>query len=206
MALSLATIGAKITAAFVNLIIAVVNQQGLTGIIPTSATAVSGTATLGAAGKVTFSAATTVSLNGCFTSAYENYAIILTTTAVSAAVDINVRLRLAGTDNTTASSYTYVRGYDLTSARTVATPAAGTLWVCGAISTNYQTRTEEITLFGPALAVVTTGRGKGMSGSTLTASDYGWYHNQTVAYDGITFYPTSGTMTGTVRVYGWNNL
>ena len=54
MALSLATVGGKITAAFINAIIGLVNRQGTTAVIPTS---VAGTGvTLGAAGKVSFSA------------------------------------------------------------------------------------------------------------------------------------------------------
>ena len=103
MALSLATVGAKITATFMNLIIAQVNAQGYTAVIPTS---VAGTGvTLGAAGKVTFSASTAVSVNGCFTSTYDNYLIVVDISATSANSIPQFRLRLAGTDASGATDY-----------------------------------------------------------------------------------------------------
>src|SRR4051812_23277948 len=101
MALSLATVGGKITAALWNAVVALVNKQGLTSVIPTSV-AGSGVA-VGAAGVVTFTAATVVNINGCFTSSYDSYLVVVDVPTTSATLTITGVFRLAGTDVTTAN-------------------------------------------------------------------------------------------------------
>jgi hypothetical protein len=47
------------------------------------------------------------------------------------------------------------------------------------------------------------GHGYGSSSSNAY-----WFQNQfatTTSFDGITIYPSSGTITGTIRVYGYKN-
>jgi hypothetical protein len=50
---------------------------GLTQIIPTSVSVGSGSGTVSAGGAVTFSGATSISLNGAFTSTYQNYRLLI---------------------------------------------------------------------------------------------------------------------------------
>ena len=78
-------------------------QSGLIKIIPSSVAVGSGTGSASASGTVTFSGASSVSLNGVFTSTYKNYRIAFTAKNASAA-DLSFFLRAAGT-NLTGSSY-----------------------------------------------------------------------------------------------------
>jgi len=203
MALSLASVGQKITAAFINAIIGVVNRQGTTAVIPTS---VAGTGvTLGAAGKVTFSASTAVSVNGCFTSTYDNYLIVVDISATSANSIPQFRLRLAGTDASGATDY-----YSNSLVGSGATAAAGAYSTnLGYIATASLRETSgELRLFEPALAAPTRWTVTSMQHATtpvIQVGVFGGRHNLSTAYDGITIYPSTGNITGTFRIYGYNN-
>jgi len=73
---------------------------GLTQVTPTSIANSGGSSSL-SGGAVTFTGVTSISLNGVFTSTYENYFVIATVTA-SAGTATKVRLGNAGTDTTTS--------------------------------------------------------------------------------------------------------
>jgi len=205
MALSLATVGGKITAAFINAIIGLVNRQGTTAVIPTS---VAGTGvTLGAAGKVSFSASTAVSVNGCFTSAFDTYRIEIDSTSSGAAVYTLVE-RLSGTNAITA--------YDVQTNATVngtnfpAQSLNQTSWTMNAQAFAGKTNMT-IDLFNPALAAATTGLATvGGAANPMTTSAaliqvLFLSHRTTTAYDGFTLTASTGTITGSIRIYGKNN-
>mgnify|MGYP003558913289 CR=1 FL=1 len=203
MALSLATVGAKITAAFMNLIVAEVNKQGHTAIIPTS---VAGTGvTVGASGKVSFTASTSISLNGIFTSTYDHYKVEIYTTASSTAV-LRVVLRSAGTD-ATAANYDYTLLYANSGTPGSATVAANAYWTLNAsISSTMMKHNLELT--NPFLASMTTAIGRSVAYASAVApliGNFGGGHRLSTSYDGLTFTTSTGSLTGTIRVYGYNN-
>jgi len=203
MALSLATVGAKITAAFMNLIVAEVNKQGHTAIIPTS---VAGTGvTVGASGKVSFTASTSISLNGIFTSTYDHYKVEIYTTAASTAV-LRVVLRSAGTD-ATAANYDYTLLYANSGSPSSATVAANANWTLNAsISSTVMKHNLELT--NPFLASMTTAIGRSVAYASAVApliGNFGGGHRLSTSYDGLTFTASTGSLTGTIRVYGYNN-
>lgn len=175
--------------------------QGLVAIAPTSVAGAG--VVLGSGGLVTFTAASSVSLNGCFTSAFANYKIVIVGTAQTAASGVSVRLRAAGVD-ASAANYSWSRGFDDVTARTVFTSAGATSWVLSPEGANYQDRLEEITLANPGTAARTIGRGVGAMGSTMRTADYAWQHSLATAYDGLSIFTGAGTFTGTVKVYGYN--
>ena len=205
MALSLATVGGKITAAFINAIIGLVNRQGATAVIPTS---VAGTGvTLGAGGKVSFAASTAVSVNGCFNSDFDTYRIEIDSTSSGAAVYTLVE-RLSGTNAITA--------YDLQTNATVngtnfpEQSLNQTSWTMNAQSFAGKTNMG-IDLYNPALAVATTGLATvGGAANPMTTSAaliqvLFLSHRTTTAYDGFTLTASTGTITGSIRIYGKNN-
>ena len=203
MALSLATVGAKITAAFMNLIVAEVNKQGHTAVIPTS---VAGTGvTVGASGKVSFTASTSISLNGIFTSTYDHYKVEIYTTAASTAV-LRVVLRSAGTD-ATAANYDYTLLYANSATPGSATVAANANWTLNAsISSTMMKHNLELT--NPFLASMTTAIGRSVAYASAVApliGNFGGGHRLSTSYDGLTFTTSTGSLTGTIRVYGYNN-
>lgn len=205
MAISSVAVGGKITAAFINAIIGLVNRQGATAVIPTS---VAGTGvTLGAGGKVSFAASTAVSVNGCFNSDFDTYRIEIDSTSSGAAVYTLVE-RLSGTNAITA--------YDLQTNATVngtnfpAQSLNQTSWTMNAQSFAGKMNMT-IDLYNPALAVATTGLatvGGAANPMTTTAAlvqQLFLSHRTTTAYDGFTLTASTGTITGSIRIYGKNN-
>jgi hypothetical protein len=164
---------------------------------PTSI-AYSGTsATLGANGQVTFSAVTSLSLNGCFTADFDNYVIVAAGDAPNS--DIYTRLRASGTD---ASGSNYTRQYLQADGTTV---SAGRLTSQTALALFFggNDAGDIMHLYGPYLAQPTAART--FDASTLRSAllyDVAQTHSLSTSYDGFTSYVTSGSMTGAVAVYG----
>ena len=150
-----------------------------------------------------FSAASAVSINNCFTSTYENYLIKILATNSSAS---NFLTRLRTSSDDTAANYSDQLLYG-SGATAAANRASGqTYWRTGYAGTS-DSGSVTIELFAPNLAVATKGNFAGcvFIGSTQEAT-YGSIANSTTTqYSGFTVFPGSGTFTGTVRVYGYRN-
>jgi hypothetical protein len=151
-----------------------------------------------------FSAVSSVSLPAnTFVTTYDNYQIVFSG-LVSTTADINVRLRAAGTDNTTANSYItqslVSSGITVSAGRTTSN-----LWQYVATFDTTLVNALVMDLFDPFLATPT-----GFSVNGVRSSSGGWTntvvgtHNQTVSYDSATFICSAGTFTGKVSVYGRN--
>ena len=171
---------------------------GLKLIVPSSV-AGSGVS-VSASGKVTFTAATSISVNGVFDSTYDNYLVVCRMTSSSTG-DVRFRWRASGTDNSTASSYVHQR-----------LAAYGTT-VLGARYTENSARFSNMQntqaggvhhyVYGAYLAQPTAYRTV-IVGDLDSASifDHAGTHNQSTSYDGLTIYPASGDITGALTVYG----
>jgi len=150
-----------------------------------------------------FSAVSSVSLNGVFTSAYADY-LLIGTVLGSTNNGLLQRLRASGTDNSTASSYISTSIWANSTTPSATSFASNYFGGVDVLSSTIQMSFRQ-TLINPAGSVNTHwlfdqgGRG---SRTGLTTG----YHNQNASYDGITFYTSDGTnMTGTIRVYGYQN-
>jgi len=204
MAISLVAAFGKVTAAIANNIINMVNRQGLTSMIPTSAAS----GTVGAAGKVTFSGTSSVSVNGCFTSDFDNYLIVFDFTTSSTGT-LGITLRAAGTDAITA--------YDSNRFQVQAATAVGSQtlnaanWVAsGGIGITGATQSGELMVFGPFLTAATRARVENNITPNPMTATAGLYegtllHRTVASYDGFTLTASTGSITGNVRVYGINN-
>jgi hypothetical protein len=167
---------------------------GLQLVLPTSIANSGGTAT-SSNGKTTFAGCTLIKLNGVFNSSFENY-LIKVNFNNDASADIRFKLSVAGTESSTG----YVRQRLQGNATTVtASSDTTTFWV---VSTANTTRSPmSMDLFGPAIAQTTSFNSHG-GRSDFTVVNTG-LHTETTAYDGFTFTPSSGTLTGTIYVYGY---
>jgi hypothetical protein len=179
--------------------------NGLVVMTPTSVakTGTGSTATINSDGSVVFDLCTTLSLNGVFTSSYDNYMIVMRATTSLAWPYFNSRLRASGTDNTTASSYT---NQYLTANGTTVSAGSGSdnRWFGAALDDNESGFTAYI--FGPNLAQPTAYREVPATGELGAVFwEFAGTHNQSTAYDGITYYPDSpNTVKGLVTVFGFN--
>jgi len=173
---------------------------GLKLIVPSSV-AGSGVS-VSASGKVTFTAATSISVNDCFTSTYDNYVVVARVNGEGASnINLRLRWRASGSDNATASSY--VR-QELTADNTTVSGARvtsdfGEIGARGPGYTGYH-----LYSYGPALAQPTAARVVNVQNATggIRIKDYAFTHNQSTAYDGFTLYPESSDITGALCVYG----
>jgi len=153
-----------------------------------------------ASGKVTFTAATSVSVNGCFDSTYDNYLVVVRYVAASGDPRFQLRLRAAGTDDAGSN---YVRQViDANGASVTAARATETAATVGELSAT-QRSGEHIFFYGPALTQPTAMRNVN-AGGYLSArlTDNACTHSLSTSYDGFTGFPVSSSVTGSLTIYG----
>jgi hypothetical protein len=171
------------------------------GLIEPESISFSGTsAAISGLGSVEFTAITSLSLNGIFSSEYDNYLVVSRYVGSLNQQNFLARLRAASTD---ASGTNYTRQVlyaSSTSAVGLRSTSQTSAFVAHADSQHRSGLT--LNLYGPHLAQPTAMRSFTVSGD---AGAYVWdeacTHSLSTAYDGITLYPSSGTLTGRVAVY-----
>lgn len=162
------------------------------------------------AGNITFSGVSSVSVNGVFSSSFDCYKIVGTFGVSATNPMMNIRWRAAGTDNSAASYETAVFRY--TAANASAGEAAGSGETSQRLFTadNGSYSAIDMTVYWPANAgyytkdtLIAKTR---LSGAANTVSMWGsGEHLVSAAYDGFTFYPSTGTTSGNLRIYGYRN-
>jgi len=184
------------------------SSRGLNQIIPSSVSVGSGTASVGANGKITLTGVgTNISINGVFSSTYTNYHIVYDLISASSHTALNMRLRVSGTDNTTATSYK-VGGLDssipfavsgLTSQTSDSDKFSKLGWV-GSVSINGGV----FDIFQPFIAAKTTYVGShfGNAAGDWYYSAGGGSHTEATSYDGFSLLTTQ-SLTGAIYIYGW---
>lgn len=146
-----------------------------------------------------FTAASTVSVDNCFTSTYDNYRIVSELVGSAGAVQVNVRYRAASVDAATAN-YNSVRT-ELNGGASQDALGATSAAIGVTISGGYMYGSFDI---HSPVATRPTG---------LTGLSYRWDNSSaqvatavftlTSQFDGLTVYPDSGTITGSLSVYGY---
>lgn len=161
-------------------------------------------ASIRADGGVDFAAATSLSLNGVFTAAYDNYMVTFRGVSNTNGIGFFVRMRASASDNSTANSYTVQR--ILADGTTVSgLRETGNFAAIGAVDDS-QRAGSTIYMYGPNLAQPTAGRSVVVDGfSNAYLVDRAFTHNQSTAYDGCTFLVDGAgrTFEGVFTVYGY---
>lgn len=180
------------------------SRGGLTTIIPTTVTkGASGTASAAANGNVTFSGTEFVQLNGVFSSTYDNYRILINPVG-NGLNGIQLSTTAGGPLTTASYSNTFVYvAYGSTAVGGLSN-ASTTYWVISSVDGNTgQFQTVEIN--NPAVVA----KAKTGNFNANYVGIYGsWgvlYNGTTTAFDGFRYIPASGTFSGTIKVYGYNN-
>lgn len=181
--------------------VALDSEMGLSLITPTSIAASGGSGTISATGTVSFTSASAISLNGCFTSTYDSYRLVFSSLTASANVLLRLRWRKSGTDNSGATYYSGVHFTNWSGTAGVSTSSAGATSAAiiylatggGALSLDVSTPLTRPTVTGLGMATGPEDRGIYLSS----------YMNVTDTYDGVTFFPASGTIDGKLSVYGY---
>lgn len=173
---------------------------GLVPIIPTSVSVTSGTATVDANGKITLNNAVMPGINGCFTSAFLNYKVIMSIYLASGGDSNNpMRFRYNGSA-LSANSYIY-GGYYAVSASTLAAQnsTGATTFEGGIINASVLTGIS-MDIYYPATANNTAFTLH--SGSSGYQESISGVYNVGTAVDGLGF-TVSTALYGTIQVYGY---
>jgi hypothetical protein len=173
--------------------------DGLVSMTPTSIAHSGTSATINADGGVDFTAVSSLTLNGVFTSDYDNYFLVWGSITGTSAL-INMRLRVAGTD-ATGSNYTHqilqAQGTTVTGDRI----SSASDWRLMSM-TNVQVNGMVMHCYGPFLAQPTAYRTVTIrSLNDATIDDYAGTHSLSTAYDGFTV--ATSSMSGNVHVFGY---
>lgn len=152
-------------------------------------------------GSVTFSSCATISLNGVFSSAYDNYVIVCRHQLNSSTETIGFRLRASGTDNSTASSYTYQALYAASTTISAVRITSNISYHMVSSATNRSG--DIIYLYGPYLTQPTAMRNLSVYGDgSASMQDIAATHNQSTAYDGFSVILGTNLLSGRIAVYG----
>jgi hypothetical protein len=152
--------------------------------------------------SVTFSGVSSQSVNSVFSATYQNYKIVVNATT-SATPTLSIRWRVGGVDNSTAGSYG-VQYIFATGATTSTANESGAQAIFGSSGSSTQSGNSYLEVSNPFNAVPTAFMSQTQESNSAVVLRYS-YHNQSTSYDGFTITPSTGTMTGTVRVYGYSN-
>lgn len=150
----------------------------------------------------------TTSVNNCFSATYLNYKVMLNNLTSGDGSNLCLRMRTSGTDNT-SSVYSYAvsgasganGGYN---SGLVAQNANLFELTYGNSAANGQTIAFD--MFSPFSAKNTQyGIGNAVNGQDAFFWVIAGIHKSTTSFDGFTIYPTTSTLTGTYKIYGYAN-
>lgn len=186
--------------------------MGLVKVIPTS---VAGTGvSLSATGTVTFTTATSVTVNNCFSSLYENYRVVMYWTQNTSTANTNLKLR-DGSGDISANYGMSAGGYFASSGTMTfagfnvsADEAATQAFVMGGTAGASVSFIADV--FTPNLARDTNFIGTATSSAynvTLTRVNVATHirHTASTACTGFSLLAAGGSITGSLRVYGYRN-
>jgi hypothetical protein len=152
-----------------------------------------------------FSAVSSVSLNGCFSATYNRYRVIISGVgSATTAAELRIRYRASSTDNT-AAEYDFAGQQNSNSGGAHVFGLLATSGLIGHQANN--SFAQSLDLVDPFLASQTSHLSLSTAwGDTTAVCMYmNGKHRPTTSYDGFTLFPASGTITGNLRVYGYQN-
>jgi hypothetical protein len=158
--------------------------------------------------QATPSAQTTISINNCFTSTYQNYRIVMNLTTFAVADgNIGLRLRAGGVDTSTNYQSQRLGGQGATTFASSNVLGTDEMYFGVAITANAPSTLMAHDIASPQLATSTTMNGQcgfrdAANGNCVLQL---WnFQSDSTAFDGFTLIGTQA-MTGTIRVYGYQN-
>lgn len=182
---------------------------GLIPVIPTSTTISGGSASVSATGLTTFTNVSNIVLNNAFTSAYANYKTIIEINSASTTLELRTYFASGGSINMT-SNYSQAGLQTASNTGTLSThngsniPYAAFGYLQPA--TNYGRASASQDIYQPATTdftrYISASQAHTSGGAWTSFFDSGIFSLGT-AFDGYTVAASTGTISGTVQVYGY---
>jgi hypothetical protein len=138
-----------------------------------------------------------VSFNNVFSSSYQNYQIYVNCLG-STTAGLNLRLRVAGEDATTNYQFQYLEANSGTVSASA--DASSQIFAIGAVSAT--NRIFGVSELSNPFAAQQTSFNSRTHIPPYNMSLRSGVNNNNTSYDGCTIYPSSGTMSGSIRIYG----
>jgi hypothetical protein len=184
-------------------------SNGLNLVIPTGVVVGSGTGTVSANGQINFSGASSVRIDNCFTTAYDNYKVIFRLSGISS-TNQPIRMQFVKGVIPSASSLYYfaANGIFYTGSSSQTYGAATGSAILAYASSNAADLTHismEVITPKTSLRTNWNWQAYGYDGSASFAYNGGGTYDGSTEFDGINFFPGSGNISGTIRIYGYNN-
>lgn len=157
-------------------------------------------------GSADFTTSSAVNINNCFSATYLNYLVLINLTAVSATdADLSARMRASGTDASGANYVNNTIGINGTSVGGFRQTAQTSMNFWNIASSKATQVATQATFFDPFEAATTTVL---VHQNTWNSSDNALRlnaneHQVSTSYDGVSFFPTTGTISGKIRIYGY---
>lgn len=152
-------------------------------------------------------AASSVAFNNCFNSTYSNYRIVVDSVgSTSSAASMSLQFRTSGTAYSSANYYRWtIYGANST--------ALAANWVAGTSSAFFTSTADHaghgaVDVIQPFSSTIKTSWSGAYYSIGSVASDWGWTNGAvlvTNSFDGFALTASSGTFTGSVRIYGYRN-
>jgi hypothetical protein len=177
---------------------------GLVQLVPTSIAVTGGSGSVSSTGAVSFTSASSVSIDGVFNTNYNNYRIIFEC-VTSGTQNITVQFR-NGSGNVTASNYLFqnilASSTTLTGGRASGQSSFELLYqAVGAVAISM----DVFKPFATDYTRIVSQSGRDLSGTSPSLFTVVGGYNQTTSLTGITFGNSAGNFTGTVGIYGYRN-
>lgn len=148
--------------------------------------------------------AASISIDGCFSAAYDHYLVMRNVLGSVDTANLNVRLRVASADDSGANyrnQYVFSSSTSVSGARATGGTFFDRLLGYTEVTSFGFSRTWISNPFGAVRTTAWTDEGYDHDGSIAMLSVV-QEHDLTTSYDGFTVIPGSGTITGSVYVYG----
>jgi len=158
-----------------------------------------------------FSAVSSVSVNNCFSATYENY-VYIGHVACTTQAQVGLRLRVSGTDNSTAGNYLWGGAYTrwVTSATVAGEHSSTTATSFPLTDADGNFSFFEGKLFSPFASRLTGFNNVQAYNQGGSLNDGYWEAfagsmTVTTSYTGFTIFPASGNISGSISIYGLRN-
>ena len=177
--------------------------------LPSWAAASSGALTKVSTGAGNFTSVSSVSLDGVFSATYDYYRVVLWYISDNE-VALTLRWRISAADNTGANNYGVTRSTDTNGTNSYVSNVAATSNTLSARN-NGDANAISMDIFNPFLSTrPTTLNGVGWSrgsnsGDGTATINFAGFKAVNTSFDGFSLIIASGTITGTMKVYGYQN-
>jgi hypothetical protein len=183
------------------------SSSGLNLIVPSSVVAGTGTATVTANGEITFSGASHVTINNCFSANYDTYKVIISNLSITTSGQLLQYQMSSGGTAVSTSTYSHQRIYaqntTIGTAMSTSQQSCGLSYI-GTSALNYVS----FEIMNPFLSTVTKSISQGNYSDPTNPfyfEQFSGYHSTAASYDGIRIIPGANAISGKIRIYGYNN-